>query len=387
MVIMKVFWLKILETDNPVLVLTEQCNPVWKNAFWWPVYYTPSDMNIGIYAETNENSEVRENVFSASKKAIKFTSFPVINNSRAKVTEIKKIEAAINKIMKFRDEKFKFRELGNIVLKREELECKVYIDNGPEKPEEDSLLKQIKQLKEKTMEAVRQTSIGTDKIKNIDRFYSLLLNNDFSEEVDYLHDKILEELSSSKNKAIAEICKYVDEALDVLRNSFITLGYFKPKGSGVCEIHIYYDEISNGCTNAGDRMELLINTIAHEMQHAWHYADTMTKSGRWFYSRKAFLKQGWTQESIAEYFALCYAKKRKAEGKAFAYNDLINARDIAQFPKDGGYSGALLIDKEPDMFKDIYLMSIEDMPTAYDKYLKVLMEKYQDKSNHKTSKH
>lgn len=81
--------------------------------------------------------------------------------------------------MKFRDEKFKFRELGNIVLKREELECKVYIDNGPEKPDEDSLLKQIKQLKEKTMEAVRQTSIGTDKIKNIDRFYSLLLNNDF----------------------------------------------------------------------------------------------------------------------------------------------------------------------------------------------------------------
>mgnify|MGYP006912280879 CR=1 FL=1 len=52
------------------------------------------------------------------------------------------------------------------------------------------------------MEAVRQTSIGTDKIKNIDRFYSLMLNNDFSEEVDYLHDKILEELSSSKNKAI-----------------------------------------------------------------------------------------------------------------------------------------------------------------------------------------
>ena len=130
------------------------------------------------------------------------------------------------------------------------------------------------------MAAVRQTSIGTDKIKNIDQFYSLLLNNDFSEEVDYLHDKILEELSGSKNKAIGEICKYVDEALDVLRNSFITLGYFKPKGSGICEIHIYYDEISNDCTNAGDRMELLINTIAHEMQHAWHYADTMTKSGR-----------------------------------------------------------------------------------------------------------
>jgi len=112
----------------------------------------------------------------------------------------------------------------------------------------------------------------------------------------------------------------------------------------------------------------------------------MTKSGRWFYSRKAFLKQGWTQESIAEYFALCYAKKRKAEGKAFAYNNLTNDRDIAQFPKDGGYSGALLIDKEPDMFKDIYLMSIEDMPTAYDKYLKVLKEKYQDKSKRKTSK-
>lgn len=38
------------------------------------------------------------------------------------------------------------------------------------------------------------------------------------------------------------------------------------------------------------------------------------------------------------------------------------------------------------MFKDIYLMSIEDMPTAYDKYLKVLKEKYQDKSKRKTSK-
>ena len=109
-------------------------------------------MNIGIYAETNANSVVRENVFSASKKAIKFTGFPVINNSRAKVNEIKKIEAAINKIMKFRDEKFKFRELGNIVPQREGLECKVYIDNGSEKPGEDSLLKQIKQLKEKTME-------------------------------------------------------------------------------------------------------------------------------------------------------------------------------------------------------------------------------------------
>ena len=93
-----------------------------------------------------------------------------------------------------------------------------------------------------------------------------MLDNDFSEEVDYLHDKILEELMGSKNKAIDEICKYVHEALDVLNNSFITYGYFQPKGSGVCEIRIYYDRICNACANAGDRMELLINVIAHDKE-------------------------------------------------------------------------------------------------------------------------
>ena len=370
---------KILRDEYPVLVLTEQCNPVWKNSFWWPVYYTPSDMNIGIYAEINANSVVRENVISSGKKAIKFTGFPVINNSNANIKEIKRIEVAIDEIMKFREENFKFRELGNIVLQREGLECKVYIDNEPKNTSETIFLKQIRHLKEKTMEAVKQTSIGRDTIKKIERLYFLLLQKDFSEELDSVHDKILEELQASKNKAVMDICKYISTAFDTINDFFRMIGYFEPKGSGVCEIHIYYDKISNECIDTEDKMELLISCIAHEMQHAWHYADTMTKSGRWIYSRKAFLKQRWVQESIAEYFTLCYAKKRKAEGRACAYNDLMNIRDISQFPKDGGYSGALLIDKEPDMFKDIYLMSIEDMPTAYDRYLKALLETYKNK--------
>lgn len=52
---------KVLRSKMPVLVLTEQTNTAdWGKKFWWPIYYTPESMNIGIYADERATTDIFE---------------------------------------------------------------------------------------------------------------------------------------------------------------------------------------------------------------------------------------------------------------------------------------------------------------------------------------
>ena len=55
--------------------------------------------------------------------------------------------------------------------------------------------------------------------------------------------------------------------------------------------------------------------------------------------------------------------------KTAAINEF-NKMDINKYPEDGGSSGALLLDGKQDIFEEVYLMSLTDLPDAYQKHLK-----------------
>lgn len=100
------------------------------------------------------------------------------------------------------------------------------------------------------------------------------------------------------------------------------------------------------------------------------------KSGRWLYTRKDYHKQIAVKETLAEYFALCYAKDRipVISGEMNIAENLREMRNIDDYPRDGGYSGALIMERdekggyhgnENDKYIGIYLDSLRDMPNAF----------------------
>lgn len=125
-------------------------------------------------------------------------------------------------------------------------------------------------------------------------------------------------------------------------------------------IHLYYDRIVRAANRHGlDLFEYISSIAAHEMEHAWHYADVATKSGNWYVPSTP--EYTWVKESIAEYFSLCYCKfARNTSGEK-----AIKLRDKNDFPYDGGYSGALLLEAKPDVVDKLYKESLDDMQQAF----------------------
>ena len=120
---------------------------------------------------------------------------------------------------------------------------------------------------------------------------------------------------------------------------------------------------------------MLKYVLAHEMLHSIHYADVMTESGRWLYKKKDYHKQGAVQETLAEYFALCYVKNNiNQPGAKEIYDSIHEGRNPEKFPDDGGYSGAIILEKneisnlhgnESEQYKAIYTNSLNDMVKAF----------------------
>ena len=82
---------------------------------------------------------------------------------------------------------------------------------------------------------------------------------------------------------------------------------------------------------------------------------------------------------LAEYFALCYVRNNIKEKGATDILDFIHEiRKTDKFPNDGGYSGAIILEKyevgnlagnESDQYQDIYVNSLRDMIKVY-QYIK-----------------
>lgn len=116
--------------------------------------------------------------------------------------------------------------------------------------------------------------------------------------------------------------------------------------------------------------------LAHEIFHSLHYTDIMTESGRWMYTRKDYHKQYAVKETLAEYFALCYAKDKipQLDSEMDIVENIHTMRNMKDFPNDGGYSGALILEKVEknncrgncnDQYIGIYEDSLRDMPHAF----------------------
>lgn len=125
-------------------------------------------------------------------------------------------------------------------------------------------------------------------------------------------------------------------------------------------IHLYYDRIVASAKAHGYNLLAYMSYIAaHEMEHAWHYADVKSKTGKWYLHD--IPEYYWVKESIAEYFALCYCQYAgNTDG-----DTAVHCRSISSFPYDGGYSGALLLEADPQNFDKLYKESLDDMELAF----------------------
>ena len=109
----------------------------------------------------------------------------------------------------------------------------------------------------------------------------------------------------------------------------------------------------------------LAKVAAHEMEHAWHYADIMTFSGT--YHKFDYPECSWVSETIAEYFCYQYTKNMSAKAN-FLATKLVEARRTYLFPYEGGYAGALLLEKsskELERFQVLYGLSLYEGRYAY----------------------
>jgi|GEM_PF-186015 Z1 domain. len=374
---------KILRKTMPVLVLTEQTNPEWGKPFWWPVYYTPENMNVGIYAEEAARSGVCEDIRSMLPTPVVISDFKVIDMIGSSDDMIDIMQNTVNSITEYYDSHFAVADAVTSEKKRKTITCPVYLDDSNPLFSFEKIRKQLEKIMSGALNIAESAELD-DKDREI-------ISNYFKSAVEFVttdesREAVLAIINSGglKQTQSRKLRSFLNETDDLLNNSREVLGYFIPIGSGKCEIHIYMETIKESVidTFGEDRksdqtfIEICAATIAHEIFHAIHYADVMTESGRWVYRSRDYLKQGCVQEAMAEYFSLCYGKDVIA--KEYSSSKCLDfARDaykITDYPKDGGYSGAFLIEQKEKNNADgnknktyvkIYKEALSDMPKAY----------------------
>ena len=370
---------KELRKDMPVLLLIEQIHPDWKTPFWWPVYYTPADMNVGIYAEEEPKTGVAENWKSMASHPIQISRFEIINRINLDEEVIGNYNAMVGRIKDFYDKEFQMDGIFDSSITRKEIPCMVFIDD--ESPAPEDILKELKKIKEKAvtvLETIGEELNQNDK-NSVLAYFDMLKNMNVDDEV---RENVLELIANATGLVKEKKDKLVGlikDSEDRIKENFEWFGVFMPIIIGKCEIHIYHSAVKDACEKIGiskdsDILEFCEITLAHEIYHALHYTEVMTESGRWLYTNKDYAKQGATQESLAEYFCRCYAKTIAETPGDLEFNDRLYALDLKDFPKDGGYSGAIIIEKndsedlighQNEFYKTVFLDSLRDMPKSF----------------------
>ncbi len=368
-----------LRNTMPVLVLTEQTNPQWRRKFWWPVYYTPNKMNVGLYSNKSANKGVQENILYCGELPMSILDFPITDNIGTDPIFVSELNSYTNKIQDFFNNQLKPGQNINSKKKPKEIICPITIDEEALFFSKDKILKEIKSLKN----SIDRILIKIKASKDIyDKIYKYLDSLAESQATDELRERTLNMISllntTDKHKDL--IKNLIQEAEETVKYASDILGYFIPTGSGNCEIHINFEGIKETVSSykLSEKYVLpyTVYVLAHEMFHALHYANVMTKSGRWLYRNKDYHKQGAVQETLAEYFAVSFAKERiKFYGIDIA-KSVLERLNLNNFPKDGGYSGAIVLEAtelhsqsnlKNEKFEEIYAYSLSDMPKAFDK--------------------
>ena len=310
---------------------------------------------------------------------------PVINEVGISESIVSKLQESVDDITSYHISDFYVEDAIEQLKKRKSIECPVYINTQEVFATNDVLKLVVNKTKRKIKKILTKINDSANLLEIIlDYFDSLLENKATDEEREQVIEMIESfEISKSTKQNLIGLMNEVDE---MAQNVSETFGCFNVLGSGRCEIRLNYDAMEKYCSEKGYYEESVIlfmeYVLAHEMYHAMHYADIMTESGRWLYTRKDYHKQGVVKETLAEYFALCYAKDRipNINGEMNVTNNLRKMRNIDDFPCDGGYSGALILESneknrchgnEYDKYIEIYVDSLRDIPQAFDVIKKI----------------
>ena len=366
---------KALREQMPVLVMTEQTNREWGETFWWPVFYTPSNMNIGIYAEEDANTGVSESINSLTPMPMMISEFVLVDTIGTDEQYTESLISAIGRVEEFYQDEFCIPDLIDSTITRKGIECLIFIDEDP-RDSNETVLKELKRNYKKANEILESSAFDEEQRKVILSYFSGALENNLT---DQLREQVLGMIESDtsekiKQRKLKQLVYMVD---DLLKNAKELLGYFRPVDSTKCEIHIHRSVIEDTCIKLNHDTEdafldMSESVIAHEMYHALHYADIMTRSGRWLYRNKDYIKQGAVQESLAEYFTLCYVKADTSHPVSELF--IRKNRDVKNFPSDGGYSGALILESKEKAsqggnmnkaYARTFEESLNDMPKAY----------------------
>lgn len=370
---------KILRNKMPVLVLTEQKNIEWGKTFWWPVYYTPNTMNIGLYSEEQSKTGVYENVMNASPLAMYISEYKVIDEVGVAEDFILNLKKSVDNIIEYHKSKFYIDGCIDSSKKRKKIECPVYVNAQEVFSSNDGLESYIRRAKKK-FENILSTVDNSDiLVALISEYLDLLVGKKPDDEKREQIIEMIEKLIKGRNQK-QNLLGLLDEVDETAKNVGETFGIFTILGSGRCEIRLNYDAIDKFCKNKGfsnKSVKMFMEyVLSHEMFHAIHYADVMTESGRWLFTRKNYHRQYAVKETLAEYFALCYVKDKipVLEGEINIVDNLHIMRKIEDYPNDGGYSGALILEKnekgdhhgnENDQYIGVYEDSLRDMPHAF----------------------
>lgn len=292
---------KVLRSKMPVLVLTEQTNSEWGRTFWWPVYYTPDTMNIGLYSEERAKTGIYENVMNAIPFPLYISDYHVIDHIGINEDLVLCLEKTVKNVLEYYTTDFHLKNSFTTDVKRKRIECPIYIDAQEVFSTNDGLVAYIKKVKKNIMNVLERIEDTEALIESMFDYLDMLVEKNADDEKREYIMEAIEKLSISKNQK-QSMKGLINEADEIAKNVGETFGLFTILGSGRCEIHLNYDAIEKYCKENGysdKSIGLFMKyVVSHEMFHAIHYADIMTESGRWMYTRKDYHKQCAVKETF-----------------------------------------------------------------------------------------
>ena len=361
---------KELQQTMPVLVMIEQTNPEWKYPFWWPSFHTPVEMSVGIYSET-VGKETGENLYSVPPKPVMIDDFQLFNTANISDDLFDYLEKGVEKIGKYWNDKFQVDGAPKCTEPRELLSCPIYLDDLNESATPEEVEKRLLLLKKKAGKILEAGHISSELTGKIDKYFDLAIEETLTDEYRDMVFQLVDEVLLKKYMR-DNLYHLLEEANNILYRKDEPFGLFIARSQRSVEVHIYLGTIEYYLENNGyskkDLKVFALSTIAHELYHAIHFTDVTTESGRWLYTRRGFKKQVCVQESLAEYFSLCFSKEVIDKNSGYnAESMILDMRHSEDYPKDP-CSGCILVNNSSnavgnrnEFYVDIYTQSLSDM--------------------------
>ena len=378
---------KKLREQMPVLVLTEQKHPDWNNEFWWPVYYTPNEMNVGIYAENKAGTHVGENMVNIPPRPVEIERFEFIDNVGMNAEFTEKMNGYIEKVADYYNNLFNMNCVTVEPDKRKKVVCPIYLDEMDPSASTENVNKAIEKYEARAMKILEIAKVEELQTEIIANFFNKTLEGVLTDEESDAAFRCIEQLAIKKymKNNLIHILEAVNDLLYRRNEAFGFFVWIEPRKF---EIHIYKGVIEyylddKKIWNKDNVLTMIVSSIAHEIFHAYHFADVVTESGRWLYTRKGFKKQTLVQEALAEYFNLSFSKSVQSDPELQNIVTIIREmRDINNYPDDP-YPGALIIEKNDEngcgknnkYFAQAYELSLKDMYAAGDILLSIAPDK------------